>query len=118
MEEPNWIKDNLEENVADGGEFEATLFMSTDNKHTVSIKASTPEGRKAGLRWAKAVYEKLKYTYGTKQEANVKTYQKTKEQIENPEAWCEIHKTEMRQFSKNGKSWYSHNAGDKWCSGK
>jgi hypothetical protein len=26
--------------------------------------------------WAKAVYEKMKYSYGTKQEANVKAYNK------------------------------------------
>jgi hypothetical protein len=33
--------------------------------------------------------------------------------------FCELHQTEMRQFSKDGKSWYSHKTdAGAWCSGK
>ena len=61
------------------GEFEGELYLSTDGKNTVHVKASTPEGRKAGLKWAKLVYDGMKATYGTKQELNAKTYDKTED---------------------------------------
>ena len=33
--------------------------------------------------------------------------------------FCELHQVEMRQFSKDGKSWYSHKTdAGAWCSGK
>jgi hypothetical protein len=36
----------------------------------------------------------------------------------NP-AWCDIHKVEMKQYTKDGRSWYSHNIGEgEWCKGK
>ena len=35
----------------------------------------------------------------------------------NP-AWCPIHQCEMKRWDKNGKVWYSHKTGDKWCTGK
>jgi hypothetical protein len=37
----------------------------------------------------------------------------------NDPVWCPIHQVEMRRYSKNGKSWYSHKLEDgTWCSGK
>lgn len=34
-------------------------------------------------------------------------------------AWCSIHKATMKQYSKNGKSWYSHKLPNgEWCYGK
>lgn len=56
------------------GEFEGELFLSTDGKNTVHIKASTKDGREKALKWAKKVYEGLRSTYGTKQELNKETY--------------------------------------------
>jgi len=81
-------KFNMENNIdiddvlideASGGEFEGELYLSTDGKNTVHVKASTKEGRKEALKWAKLVYEGIKSNYGTKQELNVKAYDKTED---------------------------------------
>lgn len=48
------------------GEFEGEAFFSTDGKHTVHIKSSTPEGRKAGLEWGFKAYERIVERLGTK----------------------------------------------------
>jgi hypothetical protein len=33
--------------------------------------------------------------------------------------WCDIHKVAMKQYTKDGRSWYSHNIGEgEWCKGK
>ena len=32
--------------------------------------------------------------------------------------WCAIHQCEMKRWDKDGRVWYSHKAGDTWCSGK
>ena len=32
--------------------------------------------------------------------------------------WCPIHDCEMRRWEKDGRVWFSHKAGDEWCSGK
>lgn len=38
---------------------------------------------------------------------------------EGSEDYCSIHKTKMRQYSKNGQTWYSHRLPDgSWCNGK
>src|SRR3990167_5662617 len=31
---------------------------------------------------------------------------------------CDIHQEDMRQFTKEGRSWYSHKTDDGWCNGK
>lgn len=36
----------------------------------------------------------------------------------NDASWCPIHQTTMKQFTKNGQSWFSHKAGDQWCNGR
>ena len=34
-------------------------------------------------------------------------------------SWCPVHQVEMKQYSKNGHSWYSHKTDDgQWCRGK
>lgn len=112
-----WIKENITEYIEEEkGEFEGSVFLSTDGKQTVSIKANTKDGRKAGLFWAKAVYDKLIITYGTKQRQAVKEYSKPAEATD--ENFCQIHKIVMREFTKNGRSWYSHKNGEAWCNGK
>ena len=60
-------------------DFTGEVFLSTDGKHTVHVKASTKEGRKAALNWAKLVYEGIKSNYGTKQELNKTTYNEKEE---------------------------------------
>jgi hypothetical protein len=56
------ILESLEEN----GVFEGEIFISSDGKNTVHAKASTPEGRKAAVKWSMQVYEELILKYGTK----------------------------------------------------
>ena len=56
------------------GDFEAEVWLSTDNKNTVRILAKDRQGRRAGLLWAKGVYDRLRELYKTKQEANVDAY--------------------------------------------
>jgi hypothetical protein len=34
------------------------------------------------------------------------------------EGWCAIHKTAMRQTSKNGRAWWSHMTAQGWCKGR
>ena len=38
--------------------------------------------------------------------------------VTNAPSWCKIHKETMKQFTKNGQSWYSHKVGETWCNGK
>jgi hypothetical protein len=33
-------------------------------------------------------------------------------------SWCPIHECEMKRWEKDGRVWFSHKAGDEWCSGK
>lgn len=56
------------------GSFEGEIWLSTDAKNTVRVKATTADGRKAGLAWAKAVYDRLLFSYGTKQSVSRKEY--------------------------------------------
>jgi len=32
--------------------------------------------------------------------------------------WCPIHECQMKRWEKDGRVWFSHKAGDEWCSGK
>jgi len=73
------IDEVLVEQASGEGEFEGELWLSTDGKNTVRVKSSTPEGRKAGLKWGKLVYEGVKANYGTKQQLNMETYDKTED---------------------------------------
>jgi hypothetical protein len=36
----------------------------------------------------------------------------------NDRSWCPIHECTMRKWEKDGRVWYSHKAGDQWCTGK
>ena len=31
------------------------------------------------------------------------------------EHFCTVHNTPFKQYSKDGKTWYAHKAGDAWC---
>ena len=33
-------------------------------------------------------------------------------------SFCPIHQCEMKRWEKDGRVWYSHKAGDQWCTGK
>ena len=32
-----------------------------------------------------------------------------------PDHYCQEHKVAFKRYEKNGRVWYSHKAGDKWC---
>jgi hypothetical protein len=52
---------------------------------------------------------------------NGNSHNQDKETVDHTDnsAWCPIHEVEMRRYSKNGKSWFSHKTEDgTWCSGK
>ena len=34
---------------------------------------------------------------------------------QHPEHWCAEHNTEFRKYSRDGRAWYSHRTGDRWC---
>lgn len=92
--DPDWIK----------GEFESELFLSTDGKHTVRVKANDTQGRKAGLKWAKKVYEAIIERYGTKQAQAVKEYKNNGKTIPTcPECGAEM---KERTSSKTGKKFW------------
>ena len=47
-EDQEWVKNNLGDTIVEQeGDFEGSVFWSTDGKMTVSIKAQTKEGRKS-----------------------------------------------------------------------
>lgn len=106
--------------VKDKGGFEGEIFLSTDGKNTVHIKSDTPEGRAHGWEWAKRVYDEIKGQYGTKQQLNKETYQASSADVDtNSPSYCPIHKTMMKKYEKDGRSWYSHMVSEgNWCNGK
>lgn len=92
------IDDVLQE-AASAGNFEGEVWLSTDGKHTVRVKADSKDGRKDALNWAKLVYEGIKASYGTKQEQAVKAYSKEAEKQEE----CQ-HPETTELTVKNGKN--------------
>lgn len=92
--DPDWIN----------GEFEGEVFLSTDGKNTVHVKAKDRAGRKAALEWAKAVYEGLREIYGTKQSQAVREYAKNGE----TQHLCNTHNTPMRERKGPHGTFYSH----------
>ncbi len=53
--------------------FKLNLFLSTDGKNTVSMEADTPEGREAGIVYARALYDKILAAYGNKNQQLAKS---------------------------------------------
>ena len=39
-------------------------------------------------------------------------------QPERPQGWCAIHHVQMKQTTKNGRSWWSHRTAEGWCKGR
>jgi hypothetical protein len=59
-----WLTRDEESNE----DFEFELFLSSDGKNTVRIKATTPKARTEGMKYARKVYDRLLALYGTKAE--------------------------------------------------
>lgn len=93
------------------GEFEGELFLSTDGKNTVHVKASSSQGRTAAFAWAKEVYDKLRIEYGTKQ-ALEKKVQEGGQNYGN----CSEHPSETLVMSKKGKLYHKSQTGQ-YCFG-
>lgn len=60
-------------------DYELNVFLSSDNKNTVHIKANNAFAIKRGVKAGMELYDLLISTYGTKQQQNVETYDKPKE---------------------------------------
>ena len=104
-QDAKWIEENVNDPIQEEeGNFEGSFWMSTDGKHSVSVKATTREGRKAGLAWATAVYKKLIYTFGTKQAQAVKEYKAAEN---GNDVRCETcgEPATARSGVKNGRKW-------------
>ncbi len=97
-----WIAENItevEEKTDD--EFEGQVFFSTDGKMTVSAKASTKAGRKAALAWSKAVYDRINYTFGSKQAHAAKEYKNVDKPVSAEECLHTDKKESMSHTAKN-----------------
>ena len=105
--------------ITDNGGFEGEIWLSTDGKQTVHVKADTTEGRTNGFVWAKKVYDEIKLEYGTKQELNKKTYAQPEKEVDTKSpGYCPIHKEMMTEREGKFGKFFSHNVDGKWCHGK
>jgi membrane protease subunit (stomatin/prohibitin family) len=103
----DWINAHLDDPVTqEKGDFQATVFLSTDGKHTVSMTASTPEGRNAGIRWAKTKFDQIMEIYGSKQGQAAKEYKRAEDNAG------------LGQCSKCGASNARSQKGSIYCSAK
>lgn len=90
------------------------VFLSSDGKNTVHVKNA--EKIETGIK----LFDFLKELYGTKQAQAKIEYNKPLPNGQKPEGWCDIHNTQMKKYTKNDRSWYSHfiSSDKSWCSGK
>ena len=109
------------------------LYLSTDGKHTVHVQAKDKEEMDALLPYAKAVYEKIAQTLGTKPELWNSFFNGQKKprdesfgvRVDTPEQAqdllipaCPIHKSPMKQREGHyGKFWSCgrKNLDGSWC---
>lgn len=70
---------NMTSATMSDAKFKGEIFLSTDGKHTVHAISTTKKGRKAALKWSRAVYDALLSRYGTKQGQAKKEYSKDEE---------------------------------------
>lgn len=106
-EEVEEIFDDIEGRTA---QFEGEIWLSTDGKHTVRVKAETPRGRKIGGKWAFDLYQRLVEELGTKQAQAVREYSKENNKSNGKikaEHICEQcgGSATIRSGVKNGKPW-------------
>ena len=97
-----------------GGEFHVTFSLPPKGNPDELIEGAFETVK------AKAV-ELLKPSF-----AGVKKLQEAKPAPKEPEpeipdtdpSWCPVHECQMKQWEKEGRTWYSHKTDDGWCSGK
>lgn len=116
MDDQEWLEGQLETVAEVGGaQFDFDLYLSTDGKHSVHISAETQMGRRAGIKYAVSVYDRLIQRFGTKQSQTIKEYSKPPNGDTESPAWCKEHQVTMKQYEKNGKTWFAHKNGESWC---
>ena len=76
-----WIDENVEEVDSGKGEFKMELWLSTDNKNTVKVEATTPHGRKEAAKYAVAMRKWLLDNFGSKQGFATKEYTKAESEL-------------------------------------
>lgn len=87
-EDASWMDPDINDVSIPEGEFESELFISTDGKHTIKVKATTNEGRRSGARYAQNMYKWLVQTYGSKQSYASKEYKKADEEQKKDKKDC------------------------------
>lgn len=87
-------------------DYELTVFMSTDGKHTVSGKATKAEAKAQMWIELQELYDVLEMRKGTKQEQNIKAYNKTdeekKEEAKAKQEVCAHPNVKVLQVNKDG----------------
>ena len=89
--------------------FEFEMWLSTDGKHTVNVKAKTDGGRAAAVAYATARYEEVQKTYGKKGVTQTNDFAKTLSAD-----YCTVHDCEMLTATskKTGKPYSYHKSDD------
>jgi len=92
------VLDGVEEDTA---KYEGELWLSTDGKHSVHIKADTTAGRREGADWAMRIYKRIVANLGTKPEL----WEKAMNGNYIKCSICGKPALEKSGISKTGKSW-------------
>ena len=106
------IVEEIEEEKTEGiqskesDDFEFELFMSTDGKHTVHVKATTKEGKHAALRKAIETYDYIVARFGTKQALAVKEYGNGKKEVDQETCTHDLTKFVQAKTEKNAGRWF------------
>ena len=105
-EEVEEVMDNSEELGESKYEFE--LFLSTDGKHTIHVKAFDAPGKRKALRVATETYNYILTRYGTKQAQVVKEYGKENGEIKPDQEICKHTNVKFSQShtEKNPGKWF------------
>lgn len=82
-------------------DYELEVWMSTDGKHTVRGKATSPEGKKLMYGAVVSIFDQIKARYGTKQELNTKVYDAPAKTSDSQEP-CKHQRTKKMLVRKDG----------------
>lgn len=104
-QDPKWVVNKDEKIPNEDGDYELTVFLSTDFKHTVSVKVTNPHSRYIAVKKATEMFDYLINKYGTKQEKSKQTYQQEQQSF-NPDKTkqdtCEHPKMKFATVKKEG----------------
>ena len=105
-EEIEEVMDKVEELNEPKYEFE--LFLSSDGKHTVHVKAFDATGKRKALTVATETYDYILTRYGTKQAQAVKEYGKENGEAKPDQETCKHTNVKFAQShtEKNPGKWF------------